>query len=376
VKETCELIEFGLGGHGEEYGPRREGGKLRYGPSHLSGYSQPENWTASEKREYPDGCPVLDKRAVLAARPGLAYASPLPEAGQTAPVVKLGDTGIMGEAMKSDSGNLFGSLIRAHEACGVIQRDLFGNIESTAPASAGATVSFKVSRVPCVREPASDSPTVRTPEELVLVAGGLRDLAQEAFAVATLDAKNGLLDFAVVTLGLADATLVHPREVFRRAILDSACAVIVVHNHPSGDPSPSAADIRITKELVAAGKIIEIRVLDHVIQGACSSAITSGRGAIRVYRRPMGLGRIRQEAVRGYGRLAPVPGLPVQRPPATLATFVRLQVQAFLAGSARVLRRRTDRRRAQGFLTGAGASPRYRTFRDAQEACRDGSYDG
>jgi len=71
----------------------------------------------------------------------------------------------------------------------------------------------------------------------------------------------------MVTPGLADASLVHPREVFRTAIENTASAMVLVHNHPSGDSTPSAEDIRITRQLIEAGKIIDIKVIDHVVIG-------------------------------------------------------------------------------------------------------------
>ena len=72
----------------------------------------------------------------------------------------------------------------------------------------------------------------------------------------------------MVTKGLADATLIHPREVYRYAIERNAVQIVVAHNHPSGDPTPSAEDIRATRQLVEAGRVIGIRLLDHVIVGS------------------------------------------------------------------------------------------------------------
>ena len=107
----------------------------------------------------------------------------------------------------------------------------------------------------------------RTPGEVAALFPELPNSAQEAFCCVDVDAKNNVLDKRLVTLGLADATLIHPREVYRGAILNNAAAIIVVYNHPSGDSSPSAEDLRITKQLVEAGRIVDIRVLDHVIIG-------------------------------------------------------------------------------------------------------------
>ena len=111
---------------------------------------------------------------------------------------------------------------------------------------------------------------IRTPEDVRrLLSSETRTLSAEVFWVLHLDAKNYLKGpCRDVSRGLLDASLVHPREVFRDAIRSAAAAVIVAHNHPSGDPTPSAEDIRITRQLIAAGKIIDIKVLDHIILGA------------------------------------------------------------------------------------------------------------
>jgi DNA repair protein RadC len=90
---------------------------------------------------------------------------------------------------------------------------------------------------------------------------------QEAFYCVYFDRKNHPLGRHLITLGTIDATLVSCREVFRGAILAGACALVVAHNHPSGDPAPSAADINVTRKLREAAKILEIELLDHVIVG-------------------------------------------------------------------------------------------------------------
>jgi DNA repair protein RadC len=96
-----------------------------------------------------------------------------------------------------------------------------------------------------------------------------RLLDREVFWVLPLDRKNRLKRPPVeVTSGLLDASLVHPREVFQHAIRTSSAAVVLAHNHPSGDPTPSAEDLRITRQLIDAGRIVDIRVLDHVIIGS------------------------------------------------------------------------------------------------------------
>ncbi len=90
---------------------------------------------------------------------------------------------------------------------------------------------------------------------------------QETFWVILLDRKNHALGRVLITLGTVSNTLVHPREVFKPAFLASASAVIVAHNHPSGDPTPSAADMQVTRQLREAAKILDIILLDHVVVG-------------------------------------------------------------------------------------------------------------
>jgi len=95
----------------------------------------------------------------------------------------------------------------------------------------------------------------------------MEDLGREVFRVALLDAKNGLLRDLIVSEGTLSASLVHPREVFKPAILDGAASVILLHNHPSGDPTPSREDIRLTRQLVECAHLLDLRVHDHVIVG-------------------------------------------------------------------------------------------------------------
>lgn len=98
-------------------------------------------------------------------------------------------------------------------------------------------------------------------------ASRMEDLPVEEFHVATLDAQHRLEHDILVTRGILNSSLVHPREVYRRAIAENACAVILIHNHPSGDPTPSAEDRAVTTQLVAAGKVVGIDVLDHIVIG-------------------------------------------------------------------------------------------------------------
>ncbi|MBA4071836.1 MAG: hypothetical protein C0497_08390 [Gemmatimonas sp.] len=98
-------------------------------------------------------------------------------------------------------------------------------------------------------------------------APSLEDMPVEEFHVAILDAQHRLERDVCVTRGILNSSLVHPREVFREAIAERAAAIILVHNHPSGDPTPSADDRAVTEQLVAAGRLLDIPVHDHVIIG-------------------------------------------------------------------------------------------------------------
>jgi len=93
----------------------------------------------------------------------------------------------------------------------------------------------------------------------------LRDLAHERFVALLLDGRHRVLREEVVSQGTLTASLVHPREVFRCALREAAAALVLVHNHPSGDPTPSAEDREVTRRLARAGEILGVRVLDHVV---------------------------------------------------------------------------------------------------------------
>lgn len=117
-------------------------------------------------------------------------------------------------------------------------------------------------------EARDESTPIRSPKDVVAAfAHRLEDLPVEEFHVAILDAQHRLERDVTVTRGILNSSLVHPREVFREAIAERAAAIILVHNHPSGDPTPSADDRNVTDQLVAAGRLLDIPVHDHVIIG-------------------------------------------------------------------------------------------------------------
>jgi DNA repair protein RadC len=109
-------------------------------------------------------------------------------------------------------------------------------------------------------------PEIRGPDDVARVVGPrLRKETREHFLVLLLNARHEVMGRETVSVGSLNASIVHPREVFRPAVVGSAAAVVLVHNHPSGDPEPSEEDLSITKRLVEAGELLGISVLDHVI---------------------------------------------------------------------------------------------------------------
>ena len=116
------------------------------------------------------------------------------------------------------------------------------------------------------REGRPATPRISSPADVIRVVGPtLRDLSVEEFHLLALDTRSRVLRDVLVTRGLLDSSLVHPREVFRAAIAEAAAGIILVHNHPSGDPTPSAEDRAVTRQLVAAGQLLDLPVYDHVI---------------------------------------------------------------------------------------------------------------
>ncbi len=114
----------------------------------------------------------------------------------------------------------------------------------------------------------AEAPLLDTPERIAeLLREESRPQEVEQFRVVLLNTRRRLIGVDTISQGTLDTILVHPREVFKRAIAGNASAVVLVHNHPSGDPTPSEADIKVTRDLIRAGQLLKIEVLDHVIIG-------------------------------------------------------------------------------------------------------------
>ena len=122
--------------------------------------------------------------------------------------------------------------------------------------------------------------SIDAPEKVVDVAINVLELherAEESFYIFTLDTKNQINGIFEVSRGSLNASIVHPREVFKRALLQNANSIILLHNHPSGNPKPSKEDVGITNRLVEAGDLLGIRVLDHNIIGDENNCISFKR---------------------------------------------------------------------------------------------------
>lgn len=133
--------------------------------------------------------------------------------------------------------------------------------------SARVAASLELGRRMMGEGPAERS-LIRVPQDVYdRCAPAMRDLPAEEFRVLFLNTAHRVTGEALITRGVLDASLVHPREVYRAAIAACAHGVILVHNHPSGEPKPSADDRKVTRQLVEAGKIVGIPVIDHVIVG-------------------------------------------------------------------------------------------------------------
>lgn len=119
-----------------------------------------------------------------------------------------------------------------------------------------------------VLENTKDRKKITSPLDVVdFFMADMSRLKKEHFKITMLDTKNNIIGIEEVSIGNLNSSIVHPREVFKQAIKRSSSAIILVHNHPSGDPSPSREDINITKRLVECGDLLGIRVLDHIIIG-------------------------------------------------------------------------------------------------------------
>jgi DNA repair protein RadC len=136
---------------------------------------------------------------------------------------------------------------------------------------------FELARRYLVEE---DAVKITGPQDILPLVADLLDKKQEYFLCLTLNGAGELIEKRTITVGLLNHSPVHPREVYADAITDRAASVIFVHNHPSGNPEPSAQDLEITRQLAEAGTILGIRVLDHLIVGKKGHVSLKERGIL------------------------------------------------------------------------------------------------
>ncbi|MDR5694053.1 MAG: DNA repair protein RadC [Armatimonadota bacterium] len=142
------------------------------------------------------------------------------------------------------------------------------SVKGVGPAKAVRVVAALELGKRLLTAPPTPRPAIRSPHDVArLLMPEMRMLDREHFRVILLDTKHRVLGIVNISVGSLNATTVHPREVFKEAIRKSAAAVVLVHNHPSGQAEPSREDMRITEQLQAAGEIVGIKVVDHIILG-------------------------------------------------------------------------------------------------------------
>lgn len=175
-----------------------------------------------------------------------------------------------------------------HRSSGLIAQDLidrYGDLSGVADAQVGDLVRFKgIGRAGALRLKASFElgrrclisgreraiRKVRSPENVAdLMMPEMQGLDREHFKAILLNTKNGILRIVTVAVGSLNAALVHPREIFKAAVLASAAGVILVHNHPTGNPEPSKEDMDLTLRFARCGELMGIDLVDHVVIGGC-----------------------------------------------------------------------------------------------------------
>ncbi|MDA0328544.1 MAG: DNA repair protein RadC [Gemmatimonadetes bacterium] len=180
---------------------------------------------------------------------------------------------IIGSGTSSASAPAIAASIHSHFG-GSLQRlagldvSAFESVRGVGRATAARlAAALELGRRAAIDEEVLEDP-VRGPADVFSRMGyRLRDVAQEEFHALLLNTRHRVIREVLITRGILDASLIHPREVFRIAVTEGAAGIILVHNHPSGDPTPSSEDRAVTRQLAAAGRAVGIPVLDHVVIG-------------------------------------------------------------------------------------------------------------
>lgn len=196
------------------------------------------------------------------------------------PLTRLQENG----AMALSTAEILASIVQTHDALDLAtdMLNFFGSLAGLGRATIAELCRFdgvgesQAARIKAalelgrrmVSEPQDERPRVASPADAAnLVMSEMMSLEQEHLRVLLLDTRNRVLGAPTVYIGSLNTSVVRVGELFRAAIRANAASVIVIHNHPSGDPSPSPEDVNVTRQLVRAGKLVDIEVLDHVVIG-------------------------------------------------------------------------------------------------------------
>jgi len=141
------------------------------------------------------------------------------------------------------------------------------NIHGVGPTKAAQIIAAIALGQRLFKEKSREEIFINSPQDIIKAIGGIKENKKENFIALYLDARNKLIYQETISIGTLNANLVHPRELFEPAVRNFAASIIIAHNHPTGAPEPSQDDLDITKQLVQAGKIMGIEVIDHLIIG-------------------------------------------------------------------------------------------------------------
>ncbi len=212
--------------------------------------------------------PIRIKDLPLADRPRERLEQFGPDALRNADLIAiLLRTGLRG----SSAVQVAEDLVRRFPSLAVLSRASLDEIRAVRGIGRDKAIALKAAFTLARRmasEVGVEPPLLDTPERIAdLLRDENRQFQVENFQVVLLNTRRRLIRVENVSQGTLDTLLVHPREVFRPAIAANASALVAVHNHPSGDPTPSDADVRVTRDLIRAGQLLKIELLDHLILG-------------------------------------------------------------------------------------------------------------
>lgn len=176
-------------------------------------------------------------------------------------------TGVRGQTALSLAGSVMRAFGGLRGIAAASTRDLAGHRGIGTAKAVQLKAAVELGRRAVTLEP-EDLVQVSGPRDVAsLLMGEMRYFDREHFRVVLLNAKHRIIDIVTVSVGCLDSSLVHPREVFKECLRRNSACIILVHNHPSGDPTPSTDDVAITRRLASSGLILGIEVLDHIIVG-------------------------------------------------------------------------------------------------------------